>query len=140
MEIYCDGPSRSGGAQKGQTSSSRPSGSGQQMDEIKITDQMHAFAPFLSTALIGCVLQALKGRWLGWKNFIVSAGCAGFGAWLVFQLTGEVLSEAWGQFAAGMVGYSGGTLVDVALASFTRKVEKLDKLTKLSGPNDNMED
>ena len=140
MATFCDGPSNYGGAQTRQTSSFGQSGSGQQMDEIKITEQMYAFAPFLGTALIGCILQALKGRWLGWRNFIVSAASAGFGAWLVYQLTGEVISEAWGQFIAGMVGYSGGSLVDVALASFTRKVEKLDKLAKLSGPNDTMED
>lgn len=110
------------------------------MDEMKITEHLHAFAPFLGTAMVGCVLQALKGRWLGWRNFVVSAASAGFGAWMVYQLTGEVLSEAWGHIAAGMVGYSGGSLVDVALASFTRKVEKLDRLTKMSGPNDTMED
>jgi hypothetical protein len=110
------------------------------MDDMKITEHLNAFAPFLGTAMIGCILQALKGRWLGWKNFVVSAASAGFGAWLVYQLTGEVLSAAWGQFAAGMVGYSGGSLVDVALASFTRRVERLDKLTKTTGPNDTMED
>ena len=110
------------------------------MDEMKITEHLNAFAPFLGTAMVGCVLQALKSRWQGWKNFALSAASAGFGAWMVYQLTGEVLSDAWGQFAAGMVGYSGGSWVDVALASFTKKVERLDRLTKMSGPNDTMED
>ena len=94
------------------------------MDEMKIGEQLASAAPFVGTALVGCILQALKGRWLGWKNFAVSAASAGFGAWLVFSLTPDVLSEGWGVFASGMIGYSGGSLVDVALAAFSHKVEE----------------
>jgi len=89
-----------------------------------------ASVPFLGTALAGCILQALKGRWQGWRNFTLSAASAGFGSWLVFQLVPDVLSQGWGIFASGMIGYSGGKLVDVALAAFTRKVETLDPKAK----------
>ncbi|MBO4311372.1 MAG: hypothetical protein J5828_00045 [Desulfovibrionaceae bacterium] len=97
------------------------------MDRLKdMTEQLAAAAPFIGTALMGCVLQALKGRWMGWRNFAVSAASAGFGAWLVFQLVGDVLTPGWGHIASGMIGYSGGALVDVMLAVFTRKVEKFE--------------
>lgn len=84
-----------------------------------------ASVPFLGTALAGSVLQSLKGRWLGWKNFVLSAASAGFGAWIVLNLVPDVLSQGWGIFASGMIGYSGGSLVDVALAAFTRRTEKV---------------
>ena len=111
------------------------------MDEMqKLGEQLVGAAPFIGTALMGCILQAMKGRWQGWRNFIVSAASAGFGAWLVYQLVGDILTPGWGHIASGMIGYSGGALVDVMLAVFTRKVEKMDKLTKAAGPNDTMED
>lgn len=84
-----------------------------------------ASVPFIGTALAGSVLQSLKGRWLGWKNFVLSAASAGFGAWIVLNLVPDVLSQGWGIFASGMIGYSGGSLVDVALAAFTRRTEKV---------------
>ena len=96
----------------------------------KMTEQLAASAPFIGTALFGCLLQMLKTGWQGWRNFLASQLSAGFGAWLVFQLVGEVLSQGWGIFASGMIGYSGGKLVDVALAAFTRKVETLDPKAK----------
>ena len=84
-----------------------------------------ASVSFLGTALAGCILQALTGRWMGWRNFTLSAASAGFGSWLVFQLVPDVLSQGIGVIACGMVGYSGGSLVDVALAAFTRRTEKV---------------
>jgi len=93
----------------------------------KLTEQISAAVPFIGTALMGCLLQALKSpRWPGWRNFAVSALSAGFGAWLVFQLVGDVLTPGWGHIASGMIGYSGGALVDVMLAVFTKHVEKYE--------------
>ena len=108
-----------------QTSSYERSGNGQKMD-FKIGDELQAFMPFLGTALAGSVLHQLKTRWLGWRNFITSACSAGFGAWLVYQVAGtDILNTGLGVFATGMVGYSGGSLVDVFLATFTHKVEHM---------------
>lgn len=97
------------------------------MDSMeKLTEQLAAAGPFIGTALMGCLLQALKSpRWPGWRNFAVSALSAGFGAWLVFQLVGDVLTPGWGQVASGMIGYSGGTLVDVMLEAFKHKTEQI---------------
>lgn len=106
----------------------------------KMTEHLVAAAPFVGTALFGCLLQALKTGWQGWRNFVVSCLSAAFGAWIVYCLVGDLFSPGWGQAVSGMVGYSGGKLVDVALSAFTRKVERLDKLTKMSEPNDTMED
>ena len=110
------------------------------MDMDNLTEHLSAFAPFLGTAMIGCVLQALKGRWMGWKNFALSAASAGFGAHLTFQLVGDVFSPGWGQFVSGMVGYSGGTLVDVALEVAKQYIENFKPKQKAAGPNDTMED
>ena len=90
-----------------------------------IIEQLSAAAPFIGTALMGCLLQALKTRWQGWRNFTASALSAGFGAWLIYQLVGDVLTPGWGQVASGMIGYSGGTLVDVMLEAFKTKTEKI---------------
>ena len=110
-------------------------------DMEKMTEHMVAAAPFVGTALFGCLLQALKTGWQGWRNFVVSCLSAAFGAWIVYCLVGELFSPGWGQAVSGMVGYSGGKLVDVALSAFTRRVEKLDRLSHIpGGPNDTMED
>ena len=92
----------------------------------KLTEQLSAAAPFIGTALFGALLQSLKTGWQGWKNFTVSQLTAGFGAWLTFQLVGDVLTPGWGIFASGMIGYSGGKLVDVMLEMFTHRVEKYE--------------
>lgn len=98
------------------------------MDEMqKLGEQLASAAPFVGTALMGCILQAVKTRWQGWHNFALSAATAGFGAWLLYWLVGaEYMSTGLGMFASGMVGYSGGTLVDVMLATFSGKVEQFD--------------
>ena len=105
-------------------------------------EQMTAAAPFIGTALFGCLIQAMKSEWPGWKNFTASALSAGFGAWLVYQFVGDALTPQWGIFASGMVGYSGGTLVDVALSIASKYIEdfKPKPKPKSGGPNDTLED
>lgn len=141
MEIFSGTQSSYGRHVTRQTFRSGRSEAGQKMESMKeFSEQLQAAAPFVGTALFGCLLQTFKSRWQGWKNFAASALSAGFGAWLVSGLVGDVMSPGWGIFASGMVGYSGGTLVDVALSAFTHKVEHMDKLTKSAGQNDSMED
>lgn len=133
METCYDTRSRCGSAQTRQTSSCRQSENGRQKMENmeKLTEHMVAAAPFVGTALAGCLLQALKARWQGWKNFCVSAFSAGFGAWLVYWLVGsDAMSSGMGMFASGMVGYSGGALVDVAFAIFSKQVETGSEILK----------
>ena len=103
-------------------------------------EQLTAAAPFIATSLFGCLTQALKNEWPGWKNFTASALSAGFGAWIVAQFVGDALSPQWGIFASGMVGYSGGTLVDVALTVAKKYVESFKPSAPKSGQNDTMED
>ena len=132
METFCDGQSNSGSALNGRTSNLLQSGSGQtKMESMnEFSEQLQAAAPFIGTALFGCLIQALKNEWPGWKNFTASALSAGFGAWLVYQFVGDALSPQWGIFASGMVGYSGGTLVDVALSVCRRYIESYKRLSK----------
>jgi hypothetical protein len=112
------------------------------MESMKeFSEQLTAAAPFIATSLFGCIIQAIKHEWPGWKNFTASALSAGFGAWLVFQFVGDALTPQWGIFASGMVGYSGGTLVDVALTVARKYIENFKPAApKDSGPNDSMED
>lgn len=140
METFCDGQSNCGRQQTRQTFNSRQSGRGKMDSMDKMTEHMVAAAPFIGTALFGCLLQTLKTGWQGWRNFCVSNLSAAFGAWIVYCLVGDLFSPGWGQAVSGMVGYSGGKLVDVALVALTHKVEHMDKLTKLPGQNDSMED
>ena len=131
METFYDGQSNCGRQQTRQTFNSRRSGNGRKMESMKeFGEQMTAAAPFIGTVLFGCLLQAFKHEWPGWKNFTASALSAGFGAWLVFQFVGDSLSPGWGIFASGMIGYSGGTLVDVALVVFRQYVESYKPKTK----------
>ena len=126
MEIFSDGQSGYEGLRTRQTFSYERSGSGQKMDGMdKMTEHMVAAAPFVGTALFGCLLQMLKTGWQGWRNFTVSNLSAAFGAWLVYCLVGDLFSPGWGQAVSGMIGYSGGKLVDVALAALTHKVEHM---------------
>jgi len=141
METYSGTQFDCGNAQKGQTSSFGQSGSGRKMESMKeFSEQLTAAAPFIATSLFGCVIQALKHEWPGWKNFTASALSAGFGAWLVYQFVGDALTPQWGIFASGMVGYSGGTLVDVALTIASKYIENFKPPAKGKGPNDTMED
>ena len=111
------------------------------MESMKeFSEQLTAAAPFIGTALFGCLIQAIKHEWPGWKNFAASALSAGFGAWIVAQFVGDALSPQWGIFASGMVGYSGGTLVDVALTVAKKYVESFKPSAPKSGSNDTMED
>ena len=71
----------------------------------KMSEQLMAAAPFIGTALFGCLLQTLKTGWQGWRNFIVSNLSAAFGAWIVYCLVGDLFSPGWGQAISGMVGY-----------------------------------
>ena len=103
-------------------------------------EQMQAAAPFIGTALFGCIIQAIKHEWPGWKNFTASALSAGFGAWMVFQFVGDALTPQWGIFASGMVGYSGGTLVDVALTVARKYIENFKPSSKDKSPNDTTEE
>lgn len=140
METYCDGHLDSGRRATRQTSSSRRSGNGKMDSMENLTDHLMAATPFIGTALFGALLQQLKTGWKGWRNFVVSNLSGAFGAWIVYCLVGDLFSPGWGQAVSGMVGYSGGTLVDVALEVAKQNIESYKPKPKSGGPNDNMED
>lgn len=105
-----------------------------------VTEHLLAATPFIGTALFGALLQQLKTGWKGWRNFVVSNLSGAFGAWIVYCLVGDIFSPGWGQAVSGMVGYSGGTLVDVALEVAKQNIESYKPKPKSSGPNDTMEE
>lgn len=96
------------------------------MNEINsFIESVYATLPFVGVAVTGATLQSLKGRWRGWKNFLLSNATAGFGAFLVgiaFQDLG--LSQGWAFMLAGMIGYSGGSLMDEVLGVAKQRINR----------------
>lgn len=99
------------------------------MNEInRFIESVYATIPFIIVACSGATLQSLKGRWRGWKNFFLSNLTAGFGAFLVgiaFKDLG--LTEGWAFILSGMIGYSGGTLMDNVLETAKTKIANSGK-------------
>jgi len=91
-----------------------PSGyQGMERSMTNLFDQAKEFLPMIGVACLGAVLQCFHGKWQGWKNFFISVATAGFGACLVGVLfRGMGISEDIAFFFSGMIGYSGGRLVD----------------------------
>ena len=82
--------------------------------------------PYVGIATVGSAIQALKGEWRGWKNFFLSVFSAGFGSFVIGMSASDMgISPGWAYFIAGMIGYSGGKLVDECLSMTTSKLEKV---------------
>lgn len=81
------------------------------------------FIPMIAVAVFGAGLQSFHGKWRGWKNFFLSLATAGFGACLVGVLfRGMGISTDIAFFLSGMIGYSGGSLVDNLLDMTTHRL------------------
>ena len=81
--------------------------------------------PLICVAVLGAVAQILRGTWQGWKNFVASIVTAGFGALLVGLAAQDFhLPDGVCYMLAGMIGYSGGSLVDRFLTVTERKIDE----------------
>ena len=81
--------------------------------------------PFICVALAGTLVQVMHGKWPGWRNLIASMSTAGFGALLIGFVTQSLdIPDGITYFLSGMMGYSGGSLVDRLLEATERRVEE----------------
>lgn len=86
-------------------------------------EHVRDFVPMVAIAVFGAGLQSFHGKWRGWKNFFLSIATAGFGACLVGVLfRGMGISTDIAFFLSGMIGYSGGSLVDNLLDMTTHRL------------------
>ena len=96
------------------------------MDELSsFSAAVKGILPLIGVAAVGCSIQCFKD-WQGWRNFIASNLTACFGAFLVGMMSQDVgLSQGFAYGLCGMIGYSGGRLVDEAMGIAKRKIEKV---------------
>ena len=85
--------------------------------------QARQMLPFVGVAVMGAVIRSLRGEWPGWRNFAASVLTAGFGAFVIGLAADDLgLSSGWAFFLSGMIGYSGGRLVDECLKVTTARL------------------
>lgn len=77
----------------------------------------------LVLACFGATLQCLRGPWRGWKNFIVSNAMAAFSAVVAMSILPQYMPYEVAAGVTGIIGYSGGTLVDALLERIKREIE-----------------
>ena len=88
-----------------------------------LLQQIYNALPLLCLATLGVIIKGLHGPWTGWKRFVSSLSTAGFGALLIGLCAHDFhLSEGMTYFLSGMIGYSGGSLVDSILAVMEKKI------------------
>lgn len=89
----------------------------------QINDWLHKFGGPIALAMLGATIQCLKGEWHGWKNFIISNAMAAFGAVVVMSILPHYVPLDVSAGVAGIVGYSGGSLIDAVLVRARKEIE-----------------
>lgn len=92
-------------------------------DMNTLQEHLLACCPVIVVAMFGALLQTIRGKWPGWRNFLYSELAAGFGAFIAGELF-HALNLPYGiiVFVAGMIGWSGGELVDLFLSATKEKI------------------
>ena len=93
----------------------------------QITDWLHRFGGPIVLACVGATVQCFRGEWHGWKNFVVSNAAAAFGAVVVMSILPHYVPTDVAAGVAGIVGYSGGSLIDAVLVRARKEIEDGDK-------------
>ena len=88
----------------------------------QITDWLHRFGGPILLACLGATVQCLRGEWHGMKNFVVSNMAAAFGAIIVMSILPHYCPADVAAGVAGIVGYSGGSLIDAVLVRAKREI------------------
>lgn len=81
---------------------------------------------FGNAIILGCVgasLQCLRGPWRGWRNFLLSNATAAFCSIVCMSILPQYMPPIVSEGIAGMIGYSGGTLVDAIIDRLRREIE-----------------
>ena len=76
----------------------------------------------LVLAMFGATLQCLRS-WKGWKNFLISNAMAAFSAVICMSILPQYLPFEVSAGLTGIVGYSGGTLIDAVLDRLKKEIE-----------------
>lgn len=79
--------------------------------------------------MLGCLgasVQCLKGPWKGWKNFLISNLSAAFSVIVCMSILPHYMPFDVAAGISGIVGYSGGTLIDAVLDRARREIETRD--------------
>ena len=92
-----------------------------------IMDWINKFGGAVLLACIGATLQCVRGEWHGWKNFVVSNAMAAFGAVIVMSILPNYVPTDVSAGVAGIVGYSGGSLIDAVLVRARKEIEETGK-------------
>lgn len=84
--------------------------------------------PFVSVALLGAVVRTLRFGMKSVWAFVASAACAAFTSFLASMLLADY-DVPYGTICTicGIVGYSGGSVIDAALARMLSKIEDKTK-------------
>ena len=92
-----------------------------------VTDWLSKSAGPLALAMAGATVQCLRGPWRGWRNFLVSNATAAFGGVCVMLILPHYVDYDVAAGLAGIVGYSGGSLIDAMLDRAKREIESGNK-------------
>ena len=77
----------------------------------------------LVLAMFGATLQCLRGPWKGWNNFLISNAMAAFSAVVCMSILPQYMPFEVAAGLTGIVGYSGGTLIDAVLERLKKEIE-----------------
>lgn len=80
------------------------------------------FWPLVLGAL-GAAVQCLRGRWLGWWNFLISQLTAAFGVIVSMSILPHYMPYSVACGISGFVAYSGGTIIDALLERLKKEIE-----------------
>ena len=89
-----------------------------------ILDWINKFGGPIALACLGATLQCVRGEWHGWRNFVVSNAMAAFSAVIVMSILPHYVPMDVAAGAAGIVGYSGGSLIDAVLVRARKEIEE----------------
>lgn len=84
------------------------------------------FGNAIILGVTGASLQCLRGPWRGWKNFLLSNATAAFSSIICMSILPQYLPGIVSEGIAGMIGYSGGTLIDAVIDRARREIETRD--------------
>lgn len=73
---------------------------------------------FGGPALLSCAgatVQCLRGPWRGWRNLLISNAAAAFGGVVCMLVLPHYVPADVAAGVAGIVGYSGGSLIDAVI-------------------------
>ena len=88
-----------------------------------IIELCNAYCWPIAIACMGASIQCLRGPWRGWKNLLVSNAMAAFSAIVCMSILPHYVPFDVAAGITGIVGYSGGTLIDAILDRVRREIE-----------------